>query len=511
MESLVTSTVPQTTSNGTDVCLVLEGSYPFVFGGVSSWTQNLMTDCSDVSFGVISIRPDGTTPKSYYDPPLNLNGLHDLSLGQGRPQRWRLSRDKEVQFADLLCSLAVHGKVETVAQLLAFLRENAAGRDVAALLGGASAWNVMRDCYQRLTPGASFVQFFWAWRVFFGSVLRVLLAPLPYAKTYHAITTGFAGLLAVRAMLETGRPAILTEHGIYTNERRIDLMLATWVYDSFSVPMTPTEGHEGARDIRDFWIAAFESLAKLCYRGCSEIISLSETARAEQVTLGADPSRTRVVPNGIDVARYADLPRKNGGPPRIALIGRVVAIKDIVTFLRAVALVKAQVPNLEALVVGPDNEDPDYAAHCRVVCTRLGLDDTVRFTGLQPIETILPHIDLVVLTSTSEALPLVLLEAGAAGIACIATDVGACRDVIEGQAAESPSLGLGGRITRLVAPQDTADAIVSLLCNPQARQECGAALRARVAQTYRAEDVRDAYRALYQKMGAKEDQASWQA
>ena len=492
-----------------DVCLILEGSYPFVFGGVSSWTQNLLTDCAELSFDLISIRPEGGSATSYYDPPGNLTGLHDLCLAPGRPGRWRLSGPDEARFANLLCDLVLEGRLDTMADLLAFLGKFAGTRDTAALLNGPSSWNVLRACYSRLTPGASFVQFYWAWRAFFGGVFRVLLAPLPPARVYHAITTGFAGLMAVRATLETGRPAVLTEHGIYTNERRIDLMLANWLHDSFRIPLSSAEDGGGRQDIRDFWITAFESLARLCYSASSEIISLSGIARAEQIALGAEPERTRVIPNGIDVSRFADLPRKPDRTPRIALIGRVVAIKDIVTFLHAVAQVRVNFPDLEALVVGPEDEDPDYAAHCREVRDRLGLGDILRFTGIQPVETILAQVDLVVLTSASESLPLVLLEAGAAGIACIATDVGACRDVIDGPPGEAPALGRGGRITRLSAPRDTAAAIVELLSDPEQRRACGAVLRTRVGRSFLADDVTDAYRELYRRLGEKADRVSW--
>ncbi len=457
----------------TDVCLILEGSYPFVFGGVSRWTQSLIADCHMFDFGVVSIRPAGETARSLYPAPANLVTFDDLCLNVGQARPWRLTPAQIAQFGDLLCDLATQGRVETVSGLLRFLDRHAPGSNAAALLNGPSSWAVIRHCYDRLVPGASFSQFYWAWRVFFGAALTVLRAPLPKARVYHAVSTGFAGLMAARAALETGRPVILTEHGIYTNERRIDLMLADWVQDSFPVspPFAPPFAPDGApgrpQDIRDFWIDAFASLARICYDACRIVVSLSDTARREQVALGADPGKCRVIPNGVDVDRYGARGRKTGGPPCIALVGRVVAIKDIANFLAAVALLRADIPELTALIVGPDDEEPDYARECRRLCTELDLDNTVQFTGTRPM-------------SLSESQPLVLLEAGAAGVACVATDVGACRDVIMGQADENPPLGAGGKITRLDAPEDIAAAIHTLLSDDTLRVTCGAALKARV-------------------------------
>ena len=81
-------------------------------------------------------------------------------------------------------------------------------------------------------PHESFLHFFWAWRALFGGLVATLSFPLPPARVYHTVSTGYAGLLAARAAVETGRPALITEHGIYTNERRIEILQADWIVDT---------------------------------------------------------------------------------------------------------------------------------------------------------------------------------------------------------------------------------------------------------------------------------------
>ena len=106
------------------------------------------------------------------------------------------------------------------------------------------------------------------------------------------------------------------------------------------------------------------------------------------------------------------------------------------------------------------------------------------------------------LTSFSEGQPLVILEAYARGVPVIATDVGACREMIEGRDAADRAIGPSGFVTRVAAPKETAAALVRLARDPQLRRRLGAAGCRRVAAYYQRRDMLAAYRALYASMGA---------
>jgi glycosyltransferase involved in cell wall biosynthesis len=390
----------------------------------------------------------------------------------------------------------------TLVDLRARLAEMRRHVSLPLLFNSPVGWQIAERMYDAGMPFGSFLHYFWAWRALLGGVLATLEFELPKARVYHAISTGYAGILAARASLETGRPVVLTEHGIYTNERRIELLMADWVAD------TVDKGHaldDPRFDLRDMWIRAFEAYARTCYACCDRIVTLYRDNQRVQRVLGASPDRLAVIANGIDVARFEAVAPVAHARPTMALIGRVVPIKDVKTYIAAAGLLRDRVPDLEALIMGPVDEDADYVAECRALVSALGLDATVTFTGPVNVVEHLPRVDVAVLTSLSESQPLVVLEAGAAGIPFVATDVGSCREIIEGRADETPPIGPGGTVTPLVAAGDIADAVEALLRDPERRRREGEALRARVKALYRSEQAAAAYTRLYAEMSARPD------
>ena len=122
----------------------------------------------------------------------------------------------------------------------------------------------------------------------------------------------------------------------------------------------------------------------------------------------------------------------------------------------------------------------------------------------------LPSIHVLVLSSLSEAQPLTVLEAGAAGIPCVTTNVGSCREILHGMENEAPSFGIGGIVTDVVAPDQIAEGVIPLLRDNELRQQMGSNLRARVREFYTSERSRDAYASLYGLQHFQEA-ARWQA
>jgi len=177
----------------------------------------------------------------------------------------------------------------------------------------------------------------------------------------------------------------------------------------------------------------------------------------------------------------------------------VVPIKDVISFIQACNLAMADVA-LDVRIIGPIAEDAAYVRRCVALVESLGLASSVIFTGPQPAQLIYCDLDVVVLTSFSEGQPLVILEAYAAGLPVVATDVGACREMVEGRSAPDRLLGESGLVTRVGTASETAAALVRLARDPLLRRRFGRAGRKRVLGFYRRQDMIESYRGLYRDM-----------
>jgi polysaccharide biosynthesis protein PelF len=485
-------------SSPTDVCLIIEGCYPYVAGGVSSWVDWLMRTQRDLTFSVVAITSGHEQRRARYQRPPNLLSQHDLVLNAPAPRPRRMHPDRvgaTEALVPVLSRFIRGGGLAEFRELVGIVNAPTNELSLSDLLESAQSFAIVRGMYETLMPHASFLQFYWAWRALCGGLFATLKVSLPDAKVYHAISTGYAGLLVARAAVETGKPAVVTEHGIYTSERRIEILMAEWISDTVDKGLNM---HDARMDVRDLWIGAFETYARTCYQACSRITTLYRDNQDLQVSLGAETGRLKVIANGINTEQFAAL---NVAPqdarPTMALIGRVVPIKDTRTFIAAAAAVRRQVPNLRALVMGPTDEDPAYVEECRELVAVLGLTDCVEFTGAVRVADWLPEVHVVVLTSLSEAQPLVLLEAGAAGIPCVATNVGACREIIDGKGSDDDPREPGGFITDLVSPQQVAERVCGLLQSNVLRQRLGENLRRRVHRHYAECVAQASYSTLY--------------
>ncbi len=479
--------------------MIVEGAYPYVSGGVSAWVHGLIRRQRDLRFSVVAILPEPPAPVAKYAALPNLDALHHLYLSESHGKGgWRRPRSFDQAGFDKAVGvfLSAGGRAE-LAGIIGLLAPLVRAGRTADLLDTTLAWNLVCDLYDRAMPHESFLHFFWAWRALFGGLVATLSFPLPPARVYHTVSTGYAGLLAARATIETGRPAIITEHGIYTNERRIEILQADWIVDTIDRGFAIDDPR---RDLRDFWAAAFESYARACYQACDEVITLHGANQSAQTLLGAAPARMKIIPNGVDYETLSRLPQAGPhDPPTIALVGRVVPIKDIETYLQAIKVLRATFPDLIALVMGPTDEQPDYHEDCETMVAELGLSDTVQFTGQVDVTQYFPRIHVNVLTSLSESQPLSVLEAGAAAIPTVATDVGACREILLGRRDEHPMLGDGGILTDVASPEQTAAAIGTLLRDQECRARLGRAMQERVKRYYDLDMVDDAYATIYRR------------
>jgi glycosyltransferase involved in cell wall biosynthesis len=493
-----------------DIALLLEGTYPYVSGGVSSWVHQIIRGFPELTFAVIFV---GSRAQDYgkmkYELPANVvhAEVHYLYDDAIKPEVEPAEGDPEMfkrieRLHDYFRTPDLHRKD---AGLLGEIAGELGGKlGLDQFLYSEASWDYVKKQYRRFCTDPSFVDYFWTVRIMHGPiwVLAKIADGLLPVRAFHTVSTGFAGFLGALAKRRYGKPLILSEHGIYTKERKIDLFSAQWIADNRSVfQRDPTE----LSYFRQMWIRFFEALGRTCYDACDTITALYEVNRLRQVADGADPAKTRNIPNGINLAAFAPLraQRPADPPPVACLIGRVVPIKDVKTFVRAMRTVANRLPEAQGWIAGPEDEAPDYAAECRALVENLGLQDNVKFLGFQKLTELMPKLGLVVLSSISEGLPLVILEGYAAGVPTVSTDVGSCRQLIEGLDDEDRALGASGRVVGIADPPALAAMMLELLTDT-AQWKAASEAGIRRVEKYYAQDIMFArYREVYDAALAK--------
>lgn len=488
-----------------DVCLLLEGTWPYVRGGVSSWINQLILGLPEVTFSVLFI---GGQRESYgqrhYAVPANVVHIEEVFIEDAWNFPARSGDDASqgsVQDLDNMYRYFHHPDKPDQHTGDEVLQALADGQlTMQDVLRSRASWNAITEGYLNHCSDPSFINYFWTMRTMQSPMVMLADAArrMPRARLLHAISTGYAGLAGCILKRRWQCKFILSEHGIYTKERKIDLAQASWVAENadeaLNSSLDPSSGY-----IRSLWIRFFERIGLMVYRSADPIIALYDGNRQRQILDGADPSRTRVIPNGIDLPRWNPLRERRpaGIAPVVGMIGRVVPIKDIKTFIRAMRSVVTELPETEGWIIGPEDEDAEYAAECRSLVSSMGLENNVRFLGFQKVDDILPQLGVMVLTSISEAQPLVILEAWCAGTPVVSSDVGSCRELIEGGTAQDRDLGQAGEVVAIADPQATAQAVLGLLRNPTQWASAQAAGVARANRYYGEALMLERYRELY--------------
>jgi glycosyltransferase involved in cell wall biosynthesis len=245
--------------------------------------------------------------------------------------------------------------------------------------------------------------------------------------------------------------------------------------------------------------ALFRRLEIVMGRLSDVLIAVSPGVKQDLVSLGvASDARIRVVPLGLELQSLAEpLPRgvlrravgASNEAPFIGMVGRLVPIKDVPTFLRAAVIVRRAVPQARFGLVGDGEERPLLQGEC----ARLGMAEAVSFYGWRrDMDAVYGDLDVVVNSSRNEGTPVALIEALAAGKPVVATRVGGTADL----------LGDGTR-GLLVAPGDPealAAAILETLGDPEAARRRARAGQAHVLQQHSVARLISDIDALYREL-----------
>lgn len=477
------------------VCMVCEGCYPYVVGGVSGWVHSIIQSFPDIEFNVLAICADRSIRgKFVYELPENLTQVYEVYLqdvdwtGSEHTHRNRARfylKDREY---DALRSLVRNFNVQWDDLFSLFQKK---GLSVNDILMGPDFLHITQEYYTENYPQLDFSDFLWTLRSIYLPMFLVMKSEIPKADVYHPVATGYAGLLGAMAQSRYGCGLIVSEHGIYTREREEELIRAKWVQGAY----------------KNIWIEQFHKMSQLAYDRADLVTCLFAHAKELQIELGCPESKIRITPNGVDPARFEHIPGKEPADRDYVNIGavlRITPIKDVKTLIIAFSYALKKDSRLRLWIMGPADEDPQYASECYALVRSLGLkagnlqdpgDAPLIFTGRVDVTKYLGRMDFTILTSISEGQPLTILESFAAHKPAIATDVGNCRGLLYG---EGDSFGDAGILTHIMNAQEIAAAMVDLAQHKDKREEMGENGYHRMMSRYKLSDMHETYREIYQ-------------
>lgn len=448
------------------ICFICEGSYPFVAGGVSSWLHDLVINMPQNEVIIWAIAAQEKQRGRYaYTIPDNVVHIEDVYLDtmirepiNQKRKKNRLTKDQRTVMRDLFSC----GRPDWSIIFNLFYNNK---RKCIEFLSTQDFLELLEEICSRDYPFLGFTDYFWTVRSMFLPLLYLLGGNLPEADLYHSVSAGYAGILGAMAAGHYKKPYVLTEHGIYTREREEEILRTDWVPPQFV----------------DLWINMFHMFTRCAYDAADQVTALFQRASLIQQEIGCPPHKCSVISNGIHIERFLDIKQKEAnGWIDIAAVVRIVPIKDIKTMIYAFSSVSVLLENVRLHILGPKEEDEDYFKECLQLAGDLKLDRVI-FPGRVDVKKYLEIVDFTLLTSISEGQPLAVLESMAAARPAITTDVGSCRELLEGL--DDP-YGSAGLCVPVMHQNALTEAMLILCDNSTLRKQMGISGRNRVKAFY---------------------------
>ena len=457
------------------VCLIVEGAYPYVTGGVSSWINRMLHEFKDIEFIIETIIVDRNQERSIkYDIPPNVVEIREIYLFDDdyglNKEKIVLTQDECMAFKSLFYGVAIQWD-----NIFKFFREN----DVSLnqLLGSKDFLELTKQYYQDHYRDIVFTDFLWSMRSMYQPLFTIMKSPHVKADLYHTLSTGYSGIVGSMRKFVEKKPLLLSEHGIYTREREEEIIKANWVMGIY----------------KDLWINQFHKLSDCSYKSADQVTSLFQEVAEIQVELGCKREKINVIGNGVDIEKYEDLKREEDEFINLGAILRVAPIKDVKTMINSFYLAKQANPRLRLWLMGPMDENIEYANECKELVSELELEDVI-FTGTVDVMDYLGNMDVMLLSSLSEGQPLVILEGFAAKKPFIVTNVGDCESLVLGP---KDDYGEAGIVVPLMNTERMSQAMIKLASDKGLREEMGISGYKRVKAFHQNRDIYKQYLELY--------------
>jgi glycosyltransferase involved in cell wall biosynthesis len=477
------------------VMMTTEGTYPFHQGGVSTWCHTLIHRLTDIDYVIFSVVMNPFASQKFRLPK-NSELIKVPLWGTEEPSEHLSTPFSEVYLAKKRTDDRVVKEhfiplfSELVDEILS--NEKDASRFGKVLLGLYKyfreyeyknsfkcqlTWEVFKQKVCDYTSVGSnrmaqpnvysLIQSIgWLYRF-----LNILNTPLPDVHVTHSAAAAFCGIPCVVAKLDKKVPFLLTEHGVYLREQY--LSLAQRGYSSY---------------LNTFLMRMIHSVTNINYEYADQVSPVCMYNTRWEKKFGVPAEKIKVIYNGVDKNVFTPAVQfRRGKYPTVVTVARIDPIKDIMTLLRAAAIVKDRIPDVRFIVYGSVSV-PDYYEQCLSLRDELGLNENFIFAGhTSDVPKAYHSGDVVALCSISEAFPYSVVEAMMEGKACIATDVGGIRE----------ALGETGIVVTPRQPDELAGAITFLLENPEIRESLGEEARHRALNYFTLDRVIGIYLKSY--------------
>lgn len=479
------------------VMLATEGTYPFHYGGVSTWCDFLVNQLFDVDYVVYSVVMNPFVIQKYNLPPNAslirvplwgtedagehlMSPFHEIYLTKRKTDSLAIKNDFLPLFSDLMEEIISQEKDPSdFARILHNLYQYTREYDYTVSFKAQITWDIFKnivlrhvsDSHNKLPWPSAFdlIQSIgWIYRFF-----TILNTPVPRVDVAHSAAAAFCGIPCVLAKLEYGAPYLLTEHGVYLREQYL------------SANRMNLSSYQ-----KTFLLRLVHSIISLNYHMADQVSPVCNFNTRWEKELGVRSDKISVIYNGVDRNIFSPGAKKTEGGLTVVSVARIDPVKDFFNLLQAAAVVREQIPDVKFVVYGSVGV-PNYYEECLALRSRLNLEETFIFAGhTDDVPNALRQADVVVLSSITEGFPYSVVEAMMAGKAIVATDVGGVKE----------ALADCGIVVPPRNPEALARGLITLLSEPQLRTFLEEEARRRALNVFTLEKATQSYYKAYRKL-----------
>jgi glycosyltransferase involved in cell wall biosynthesis len=233
------------------------------------------------------------------------------------------------------------------------------------------------------------------------------------------------------------------------------------------------------------------------------VFAVSDQVRRHCIEIDRiDPSRVQTVYNGLDVVDWNTPSRPDNAPDKVIVttVGNIRRVKGHDVFIKAAAAIVQHFPGVSFSIAG-DVLEPDYFAELQSLVRDLNLSEHFHFTGgVTNLREHLSSSDIFVLPSRSEGFSNAIVEAMAASLPVVATNVGGNAEAVED--------GVTGFIVPFDDPSALSTAVIRLISNPSEAKTMGEAGKNLVMEKFTTEAMMNKIASAYRNLLASDPSPS---